>query len=73
MLCITHTFSISLFILFLLLQVSPDAVQLVKRYHKQWNDLRKPIIAHLDTIKKTIWKLDPSNVEMSKSFNIFLS
>ena len=49
-----------------LFQASPDAVQLVKKYHKQWNLLKRSINTNIDGIKKSIWKLDPNNLEMSE-------
>jgi hypothetical protein len=46
-------------------QISPDAVHLVKTYHNQWNKLRKTNSTFIETIKSTKDKFDPRNVSMT--------
>ena len=47
----------------MIVQVSQDVVQLVRRYHKQWSDIRKIISSRLTEIKTQLDKtaLKPRN------------
>ena len=43
-------------------KVSPDLIQLVKRFHQRWNDLKQKVEGRHSTIDKAMVKYDPVNL-----------
>ena len=58
--------SFSSFSPFFFTQVSQDVVQLVRRNHKQWSDLRKTISSRINDIKTLLSKPDPENSKIGQ-------
>ena len=43
-------------------KVSPDLIQLVKRFHQRWNDLKQKVEGRHSAIDKAMVKYDPVNL-----------
>ena len=43
-------------------KVSPELIQLVKRFHQRWNDLKQKVEGRHSAIDKALVKYDPVNL-----------
>ena len=43
-------------------KVSPDLIQLVKRFHQRWNELKQKVESRHSAIDKAMVKYDPVNL-----------
>jgi hypothetical protein len=49
-------------------KVSPDLIQLVKRFHQRWNELKQKVEGRHSAINKAMVKYDPVNLGVAGTY-----